>query len=339
MLTNPIVPSSMPLSGQIAISTTDVDEMESFLNTSELLEKRSLSLLSNYRKINSHISCTKIDQIQIMGVHLGADIIARSVPLEVAQLVIPVSGRLVNDALSPNPQAAESGTAIVHTPNYPVDVKWGSNSSAIVVRIPKNYLQHVFKSYASEEMPQSYRLGSRLDLTRGAGQNLFNIVSHMVRESESDNHFSQDSRQMKLWEELLLTTLLACQGQFSREIIRVRDSCPVYHYVKRATDYIVCNLQDTITLQDLVDVTNVSIRTLQTGFKKTHGVGPMTFIRNKRLEKVNQELIERLPTETTVGDVAAKWGFYHASHFTKIYKSLFSELPSDSLYRRSDLMF
>jgi AraC-like DNA-binding protein len=339
LLPEPIIPASLPLSQQIAISTADFDEMEAFLDKGNLLEKRSLNPLNRERKLNGHISSAKLNKIQFMGVHLGTDVIAKSVPLEVAQLVIPVSGQLVNRSPNKCEQVIPIGSAVFHTPNHPVEVKWESESSAIVVRIPKHYFQKIYRSYAGKDFAQDFSLGSYLDLTQNSGQSLFSIVHNMVREMESDSLFSKDNRQMELWEELLVTTLFACQGQIDSSILQIRGSKPVYHYVKKATDYIMENLDECISLDELIKVSGVSIRTLQTGFKKSLGIGPMTFIREQKLKQVHKELMYSSPVETKVGDIAAKWGFYHASYFTKQYKHYFSELPSETLLKHNQSIY
>ncbi|GHU15365.1 hypothetical protein AGMMS50225_28560 [Betaproteobacteria bacterium] len=38
-----------------------------------------------------------------------------------------------------------------------------------------------------------------------------------------------------------------------------------------------------------------------------------------------------VPALDTVGDIAARWGFWHLSHFAADYKEMFGELPSDTL--------
>jgi AraC family ethanolamine operon transcriptional activator len=45
-----------------------------------------------------------------------------------------------------------------------------------------------------------------------------------------------------------------------------------------------------------------------------------------RLNRVRRELISR--HEETVGDVAARWGFWHLSRFAADYRQHFGELPS-----------
>jgi AraC-like DNA-binding protein len=266
-----------------------------------------------------------------MGVHLGADVIAKSVPLKVAQIIIPVNGNLIDHTQGKSTIAMPEKSAIVHTPNYPVNVRWQSKTSALVIRIPEDYFHNIYETITNEEMPRNFQLYPQLDLTNGPGYSLLNITRNVLMELNSGNKFSHDSRLMDMWEELLVTTLLSSQIPFSQRILQSRNNVPVYRYVKKTTEYIMTNINEPIALQELVNTSGVSLRTLQIGFKKIYGVGLMTYIRQQKLKRIYQELLESSPQNNKVGDIAANWGFFHASNFTKIYKKQFSELPSETL--------
>ena len=60
-------------------------------------------------------------------------------------------------------------------------------------------------------------------------------------------------------------------------------------------------------------------------------VGPVAYLRMMRLNHVRRDL---LATEAAVGDVAARWGFWHLSRFAADYRSLFGELPSATRARK-----
>jgi AraC family ethanolamine operon transcriptional activator len=46
-----------------------------------------------------------------------------------------------------------------------------------------------------------------------------------------------------------------------------------------------------------------------------------------RLNAVRREL-RNGTADQTIGDVAARWGFWHMGHFSHDYKALFGETPS-----------
>jgi transcriptional regulator GlxA family with amidase domain len=80
---------------------------------------------------------------------------------------------------------------------------------------------------------------------------------------------------------------------------------------------------------------NVSARALQQGFRRYKGTTPMALLREIRLERARQDLLEAGPEqETSVSVIASRWGFAHLGRFTHYYRQRFNELPSQALRRR-----
>ena len=96
--------------------------------------------------------------------------------------------------------------------------------------------------------------------------------------------------------------------------------------VAKARQYMQANAQEVITVPDLCQAIGTSRRTLQYAFEDVLQVSPITYLRTMRLNRVRQHIRER--PECSVGDIAARWGFWHASRFASDYRALFGELPS-----------
>lgn len=84
-----------------------------------------------------------------------------------------------------------------------------------------------------------------------------------------------------------------------------------------------------VTVADLCVEAGVSRRTLQYSFQEVLGVSPVQYLRAVRLNGVRRELKRAGPGER-VGDVAARWGFWHLSQFSADYRRMFGELPSET---------
>ena len=99
--------------------------------------------------------------------------------------------------------------------------------------------------------------------------------------------------------------------------------------VRLAEDFIAANAELPMTIGDLAQLTGVSARTLEYGFKKHRGQSPMLFLRRVRFERARAEL-QKLATDT-VSSVATRWGFLHLGRFAAEYKARFGESPSTTL--------
>lgn len=107
-----------------------------------------------------------------------------------------------------------------------------------------------------------------------------------------------------------------------------------YYQRKRVVDlarqFIHSNLEGAVTVTQLCQAANVSRRTLQYSFETILGISPIQYLRVNRLNGVRRDLVKADKT-SSVGDIAAQWGFWHLSQFAKDYKNLFDELPSKTL--------
>jgi len=103
--------------------------------------------------------------------------------------------------------------------------------------------------------------------------------------------------------------------------------------VERAKAYVLAHLDRPVTVAELCSVLGHSRRNLQYCFQTALGVSPVQYLRAVRLNGVHREL-RRGDTELRIGDVAARWGFWHQSQFAADYRTLFGELPSATLRRR-----
>jgi len=101
--------------------------------------------------------------------------------------------------------------------------------------------------------------------------------------------------------------------------------------VATAQDYMSANLHRPITLTELSAAVHASRRSLIYGFQDIFGMGPMTYLKQQRLNGVRQALLLADPECETVAHIAHNWGFYSLGHFAYDYRCLFSEAPSVTL--------
>ena len=104
-------------------------------------------------------------------------------------------------------------------------------------------------------------------------------------------------------------------------------------YLRRAEEFILAHLRDPISRADICAAAEVSARSLSRQFVRRHAVGPMTFLKQRRLEAAQRSLLAAEPEEQSVTDVALDCGFYHLGRFSVEYRAAFGESPSRTLGR------
>lgn len=90
---------------------------------------------------------------------------------------------------------------------------------------------------------------------------------------------------------------------------------------------------DALNPAHLSTHSGVSERTLQYAFLDRFGLTPAAFVKARRLASASAALKSHNGPHTSVGDIAAQFGFWHSGQFAADYKRAFGELPSDTLSR------
>ncbi len=146
--------------------------------------------------------------------------------------------------------------------------------------------------------------------------------------SALNNEESVSEIALKELEDDLMASLVLYSNQ-GNESKYYKQDC--FYRLKRAEEYIRENLRNTITRDQLAEVSNSSIRTLSRAFEKKYGIGPKAFIKKSRLNSAYLELLSSRYDTTTVTQIALEYGFGHIGKFATDYKKTFGELPSATL--------
>lgn len=133
-------------------------------------------------------------------------------------------------------------------------------------------------------------------------------------------------------ERTLLTLFLECLAEQSPA-----DEPHAYHLsearVRRTEEWIDAHFTDPVGVEDLARVAGVSVRSVQTAFRRLRGRTPMQVVLRRRLE-ASQDMLSRTAPGTTVTQIAAECGFFNFGRFSRQYQDMFGETPSQTLARR-----
>jgi AraC-like DNA-binding protein len=103
---------------------------------------------------------------------------------------------------------------------------------------------------------------------------------------------------------------------------------------RRAREYIHGGLADGISIVALCAAIGVSRRALESVFRAVLGTGPGHYIRTLQLNQVRRDLLSNPATDVSIGAIAARRGISHWSRFSRDYRLMFGELPSQTRLRR-----
>ena len=106
------------------------------------------------------------------------------------------------------------------------------------------------------------------------------------------------------------------------------DSCPSFG---RLTDYIDEHLKQDISVEQLAELANMSLRSLYPLFERKVGTTPKSYIRQRKLEQIHGRLSDPSARVRNITEIAMDYGLHLGA--SESYKSTFGELPSDTLRR------
>jgi AraC family ethanolamine operon transcriptional activator len=101
--------------------------------------------------------------------------------------------------------------------------------------------------------------------------------------------------------------------------------------ITRAEDYVAHLTDQPLRIGQLCHEIDVSERTLRNAFHNLTGTSPLTYLKAEQLNRAHRIFHDADPTETLVKQVAIANGFTHLGQFSRDYKQLFGELPSETL--------
>ena len=192
----------------------------------------------------------------------------------------------------------------------------------------------VFKSKYEEKFQETYPVKSKFELRVCNSEVLEEVKEELIRILEAvriDRPWLEDFQSMNLIEEIIIDHMLnllhTSSGQ-NGESKWVETAHSLYGLIKLRYD------QD-ISIEALCKELNVSQRNAYLTFQKHYSMTPKQYLLGVRLGKIRSALEAADPKHTKIEHIAIQNGFYHMSHFTKLYKSFFGELPSQTLWKHS----
>lgn len=86
------------------------------------------------------------------------------------------------------------------------------------------------------------------------------------------------------------------------------------------------NFYQHVTVEELSQLTNLSLSSFKREFKKNYNDSPAKYIRNKKLEKASELL---LISDERITDIAYDCGFNDLANFSKIFHDKYNQTPSN----------
>lgn len=226
----------------------------------------------------------------------------------------------------------EPGTASVISPDQAMNMHWSNDCSFFTVRLDKQKVEHTLASLLGHELQTNLTFNPKFDLTTPEGKCWLNAVQFAQRQLEQPLIPKVAAPLLQQLEQTLCLMLLQLLQHNHQEQLHGEPHSITPKSIKRAKDYIQSNIYQPISLEQLSAASGVIPATLNKHFSHFTGQSPMKFVRNEKLAAVH-ETLSRTQQDSSVTDIALKFGFNHLGRFAEYYKRRYGELPSDTYNR------
>jgi AraC family ethanolamine operon transcriptional activator len=148
--------------------------------------------------------------------------------------------------------------------------------------------------------------------------------------SDFDSAAAQNAAEQKLIQAMrdVLTVQIDVEPPPGRHII------PRKEIIRRSIDFLDRHECEYLSMEQLAVAANVSERTLRDAYQHYFGVSPVRYLNRRTLHNVRAALKSADPNVTTVTQIVTEFGVWQLGRFARDYRSLFCELPSETLHRR-----
>ena len=226
--------------------------------------------------------------------------------------------------------ASDRNTGSIISPTLATSMVWNAGCKKLIVKLPRTAVEQTFESLVGTDLSKPIEFSSAFPMDSAGGARFRALVEFIRADLEGDGSLLSNRIIAAQMREMLITSLLRVQPHSHRQALIVPASPAAPRYVKRAEDYMAAQIDQPITIDDLVAVTGVSARTLHQGFRRFRDTTPMVALRRMRLDRVRAALQAREPGKT-VTSIALEWGFGHLGRFSIDYFKRFREYPSQTL--------
>jgi len=249
-------------------------------------------------------------------------------------LQLPIKGHA---AIYADGELIESypGKASILNPKSYTKMVWSEGCEQLMVQIAKDKVHSSLSGCLGTHISSDIAFDQTLLSNDKQAAWWRHVISFVSEYNQATSFYSAESILQNELDNIVKGLLYALDHNHSDTLLS-NEKVVLPKHVKQATDYIQDHCREKLTIQDLVNLTGVSERSLFEGFKNNLNLTPMQFLMQIRLSNVRSELLKGSHDNlSNITQVAMDNGFNQLGRFSYYYRKVFGELPSETLKHKS----
>lgn len=217
-----------------------------------------------------------------------------------------------------------AGEAVMVNPYEKIDLEYSEDCEKLIIRMPEHLLNNA-RVVANGRLPDNGIRFTRAPVNLRECPALLNIMEAVL--SDLDEAEEDDiSLVCAPYREIILKKLLK---KFPSNWSGLEQGAACTPALGKMLGYIEENIRNTIDIEALSSVSNMSVRSTYNAFSKAFSTTPKCYIKQLKLQKLREDLLQGKCRNVT--EIALDYGFSHLGRFSSDYRKTFGELPSETL--------
>ena len=300
--------------------------------TSKRIADHRLAIKDPDHPVGATHNCAVLSGLTIHVIRYDMPCIIRCEPLKDFYLVVlPVSGS-VRMLAGDSDRNCDINSAAIIPNDLRFILHWEPGATTIVLHVEKSRLEAKLASYLGFHVERRVRFDHWIDTERGAGAFLRATLMMVIDQLDRNQWDEINPVLNNEFAEALMATLLRSDFHNYRHLVNGKMHASPSPGLQRAISFIRENLQEEVRTEEVADAASLSVRALQTTFKRHFKMTPTQYVRALRLAEVRRELKDsNESSKQTVTKIAQKWAFNHLGRFSAYYQHMYDEKPSKTL--------
>lgn len=244
-------------------------------------------------------------------------------PHDEITFVIPTAGKIIFKHVTESVGYAHIGLAIDKADIR--SMQFVDNHAQHGISINRALLTERLSTLLGKPILQKVHFEPAVDLNAAAFQGIRALVE-LATGAEFDVLMHTGSLMPSRLREMLVDAVLEAWPHNFTEALRRPAPNIAPRHVKLAIEYIQDHPENSVSSTDLAELSNVSLRALQDGFRRFVGTSIIGYQRQVRLQRAYKALTDSVPLSVT--EVALQHGFSNVGRFCRYFQSAYGVSPA-----------
>jgi AraC-like DNA-binding protein len=231
------------------------------------------------------------------------------------------------------PAGGRAGTAAVYAPEGLSALQWDASTEILLFKMNRHAVEDALSDALGRQLRSQPDFAPLLPIHTAAAQSWLNMLVLFAEQFCRPHGLVHQPLVGMPFVDSLVRGFLVAAEHSHRNTLLGQDRRTTPRAIRTAIDVIEAEAQLPLTLSSIAARSQMSVRALQHGFKRHLGMSPMSYLREVRLRRAHQTLIESDPSVVTVASVAYDWGFTNLGRFAAAHAERYREPPAKTLRR------